>query len=80
VGQILQIGIALGIGAVILMIGRWGIKVLATGGPPDIDPDDVVEADIPYMCIVCGMQLTITYAQDADVTAPRHCHEPMVRV
>jgi hypothetical protein len=78
--QILQIGIALAIGATILMVGRWGINVLAAGGPPDVDPEDVVDVDIPFLCVVCGMQLTITYASADEVTAPRHCHEPMERV
>lgn len=75
--QFIQILIAVAIGAGILMAGRWGIKVLATGGPPDVDPDEVIDVAIPYECIVCGMRLTITQAQDDEVAAPRHCHEPM---
>jgi hypothetical protein len=78
--QILQIGIAIAIGVAILMLGRWGINVLAAGGPPEVHPEDVVDVDIPYLCVVCGMQLTITYASDDAVSAPRHCHEPMERV
>jgi len=39
-----------------------------------------VDVAIEYECTVCGMRLTITQAQDEDVTAPRHCMEPMERV
>ena len=62
------------------MLGRWGVTMLATGGPPDIDPDDVVDVEIKYECVVCGMRLTVTQAQDEEVAAPRHCMEPMERV
>lgn len=78
--QLIQVGIAVTIGAVILMLGRWGIKMLVTGGPPDVDPAEVVDVEIPFRCVVCGMQLTITHAQGGEVAAPRHCHEPMERV
>lgn len=61
-------------------MGRWGVKVLAAGGPPDIDPDAVVDVEIKYECVVCGLRLTVTQAQDEEVTAPRHCMEPMERV
>ena len=70
--------IALGLG--ILLVGRWGVKVLAAGGPPDIDPDAVVDVEIKYECVVCGLRLTVTQAQDEEVTAPRHCMEAMERV
>jgi hypothetical protein len=49
--------------------------------PEEIDPDDVVEVDIRFRCIVCGAEVTMTAAQDADeIDAPRHCREDMVRL
>ena len=77
---LIQAAIAIAIGVGIFLLGRWGVRVLATGGPPDVDPDDVIDVEIPYRCIVCGMQLTITHAQDDEVPAPRHCHEEMARI
>lgn len=71
------IAVALGVG--ILAVGRWGIVILASGGPPEIDPTAVVDVEIRYECTVCGLHLTVTQAQDEDVTAPRHCMEPMER-
>lgn len=68
------------IGLAIFWVGRWGVRVLATGGPPDVDPEAVVDVEIRYECTVCGMRLTVTQAHDEDVTAPRHCMEPMERI
>ena len=76
---VVQIAIAVGIGVSIFMLGRWGVKLLATGGPPDIDPAATIDVAIDYECTVCGMRLTITQAQDDDVAPPRHCMEPMER-
>ena len=77
---VIEIAIAVAIGLGILLLGRWGVKLLAAGGPPDIDPDSVVDVEIRYECIVCGMRLTVTQAQDEELVAPRHCHEEMVLV
>jgi hypothetical protein len=49
--------------------------------PEEIDPEDIVAVDIRFRCIVCGAEVTMTAAQDADeVDAPRHCREDMVRL
>lgn len=76
-GQFVQILIAFGIGFFILSLGRWGIRLLATPGPEEPDPDDVLEMEAAFRCTICGMRLVITHAQGADVAAPRHCREEM---
>jgi hypothetical protein len=49
--------------------------------PEEIDPEDVVAVDVRFRCIVCGAEVTMTAAQDAEeIEAPRHCREDMVRV
>ena len=58
------------------MAGRAGVKMLVNA-PHDPDPEDVVEVAMDYRCSVCGLHLTVTRAQGDDITAPRHCHEPM---
>jgi len=76
--QVIQIAVAVLIGVVILALGRWGIRVLATPIPDEPDPEDIVEVERHYRCTVCGMRLTVTHAQGEDVAAPRHCREEMV--
>jgi len=76
-GQLLQIVVAVAMGVAILLTGRWAIGLLATPGPEDADPDDVIEVDAPFLCTVCGLRLTVTHAQGEDVSAPRHCREQM---
>jgi hypothetical protein len=70
--------IAVAIGVVVFGASMWVIRMLATPPPPDPDPDEVVDVAVDYRCSVCGMQLTVTRAQDADPVAPRHCREEMV--
>ena len=73
---ILLVGIA--IGAVIFLGTLWTVRLIEFGPPPEPDPDAVRDVDISYRCSVCGMQLTVTQAQDAEVDPPRHCREEMV--
>ena len=68
--------IAAAIAAVILLAGRFGIRLLLSA-PLDPDPEDVVEVAKDYRCGVCGMRLTITHAPGDEVAPPRHCHEVM---
>jgi len=70
--------------AVLIAVGifaaaHWAIRLLAIPGPEEPDPDAVAEVAEDYKCTVCGLRLTVTHAQlDDDVTAPRHCREPMI--
>jgi hypothetical protein len=75
--QAVQVAIAVAMGLGILFIGRWGIRLLATPAPEDIDPDDVIDVEAPFICTVCGLRLTVTHAQGQEVDAPRHCREEM---
>ncbi len=70
--------IALAIGGTILAAGFWTVRLLATPGPEEPDPEEVVPVFVGYVCRVCGMALTVTQAQDAEPEPPRHCREPMV--
>ena len=71
--------IAVAIGVAIIAVTLWVIRLLLTPQPEDPDPDDVQEVAVDYRCVVCGMRLTVTHAQDAELDAPRHCREDMVR-
>jgi len=70
--------IAIGIGVAIMATGFWIVHLLATPPPPEPNPEDLSVVDQTFVCTVCGMQLTVTYAQSGDLTAPRHCREEMV--
>ena len=69
--------IAIAIGVTIFAVSLWVIRQLATPPPPEPDPDDVEMVDIPFVCTVCGMRLTITQTHGEEVRAPRHCREEM---
>jgi len=76
----MQYVIAVAIGVAIIAVTLWVVRLLLTPQPKDPDPDDVQEVAVDYRCVVCGMRLTVTHAQDADLDAPRHCREDMVEV
>jgi len=76
-GEVLQLAVAVALGAAILWLGWWGVRFLSAAGPSEPDPDEVVEVEAAFRCSVCGMRLTVTHAQGDDVDAPRHCREEM---
>jgi hypothetical protein len=76
----MQITIAIAIGVAIIAATLWVVKMLLIPQPDDPDPDQVKEIAVDYKCIVCGMRLTITHAQDENPDAPRHCREDMIEV
>ncbi len=76
----IDLAIAVVIGVMIMAVALWTIRLLATPPPPEPDPNELVDVEVTYQCSVCGMQLTVTYAQDADPKPPRHCREEMVLV
>ena len=78
----MTVAIAFLLGALIIAGTLWAIRFIAAGPPPEPDVDAIVEVDVPYLCTVCGMTLTVTQAQthdDDEIDAPRHCREDMVR-
>ena len=73
----LTFGIAVVLAILIVAATIWAIRFIASGPPPEPEMDDVREVDVPYVCTVCGMSLTVTQAHDGEITAPRHCREDM---
>ena len=70
--------IATAIGVAFFAVSIRVIRILATPGPEEPDPEHIVEVEAHYRCTVCGLRLTVTHAQDQDAEAPRHCREDMV--
>lgn len=73
---LVDVVVSVGLGALILAAGAFGIRMLRNA-PPDPDPDRAVEVAMDYRCAVCGMRVTVTRAQGQEFTPPRHCHEEM---
>jgi hypothetical protein len=65
------VGIAIFVGTLAI------VRMIATGPPPEPDPDLVHEVDVDYRCSICGMRLTVTQLQDAAAEPPKHCREVM---
>jgi hypothetical protein len=80
VGTVVEILVAVAIGLAILGAGVWAVRLLATPVPGEPDPEELVEVAIDYRCTVCGMTLTVTQAQGAEIRPPRHCREEMESV
>ena len=76
----MDIAIAVAIGVAIIAFTLWVVRLLLSPQPDDPDPDAIKEVAVDYRCVVCGMRLTITHAQEEDPEAPRHCREDMVEV
>jgi hypothetical protein len=75
----MNVVIAVALGVSVFAAGLWAVRMLARPVPTEPDPDEVIEVAVDYRCAVCGLRLTVTHAQDeSEVTAPRHCREPMV--
>lgn len=64
-------GLAIFVGTVLI------VRMIATGPPPEPDPDTVHEVEVDYRCSICGMRLTVTHQQDAAPEPPKHCRETM---
>ncbi len=75
----IDVGLALGLGLLILWVTVGAIRMLSTP-PPEVDPEDVVAVDQDYRCTVCGAELTMRAVNVQGDTAPKHCREEMVAV
>ena len=60
------------------MVGVKLVRVMMAPPPPD-EPDltKLEPVDLRYRCQVCGTEVTMTAAPDAEADAPRHCREDM---
>jgi hypothetical protein len=65
--------------AIFLVIAGGGLAFLKalTGARPKerIDPEDVTELDVFFVCSECGTEYQVTRL--GEIQVPRHCGEPM---
>ena len=65
------VGLAIFVGPIAI------VRMIASGPPPEPDPESVHEVEVDYRCSICGMRLTVTQQQDAAPEPPKHCREVM---
>jgi hypothetical protein len=70
--------------AVVLFLGIAGVGLvflrgIVSGRPVEkIEPEDVAELDVFFVCVECGTEFQVTRL--GEVQVPRHCGEPMAVV
>jgi hypothetical protein len=73
-----RILIALAACIAIYLLGVRIVRVMLMPPPPDEpDTEKLRPVDLQYRCMVCGTEVTMTAAPDAEADAPRHCREDM---
>jgi hypothetical protein len=84
--------LALSVGSVVwflaglvLMFVLWRggmaiLKALSAPPAPPPEPGEMRKVNVRYRCDVCGVELKLTLAPDADPPPPRHCLEDMTIV
>jgi hypothetical protein len=79
VPDVVRVLIALAACVTIYLVGVRLVRVMLAPPPPD-EPDlsKLQPVDYRYRCTVCGTEVTMTAAPDAEAPdAPRHCREDM---
>ena len=60
----------------IAAVGLSFLRAIASARPRErIQPEDVAELDVFFVCVECGTELQVTRL--GEVQVPRHCGEPM---
>lgn len=69
--------IALLLGGVLLFLGIWFLRAFSANGgrSAEIDPEDVADLDVFFVCGECGTEYQVTKV--GQVSIPRHCGESM---
>ncbi len=78
VGVIVSLAIALVFFVLVMRIGVGALSRLGTPTPPPPPPGELRKVKLTYWCSLCGSELRMTLATDAEPEAPRHCMEDMV--
>ncbi len=74
---LLRLAIAVVIVLVIWKVGIAVLRAVSAGGGPkeEIEPEDVEDLEVFFVCSECGTELKVTTL--GKVQVPRHCGEPM---
>lgn len=80
-GWLARSAVALVAALAIYVVGAAVLAKFKVVPEAEPDPDQVVAVEIRFQCVVCGTEVLMTSAREgAEIEAPRHCREDMVRV
>ena len=73
----LRVLLALALFVAIIKIGFTMVRAASAGGgsKTKIEPEDVEDLDVFFVCKECGTELKVTAL--GEIQVPRHCGEPM---
>ena len=74
---LLKLVIAIGIAFLIIKIGVFILKSLATPLPEPPPPGELRKVKLLYRCELCGAEVRMTSAAEENPEHPRHCMEDM---
>ena len=77
---VLQVLVAILIFAVVMRVGLWMMRVIASDPPPPPPKGEMRRVDLRYRCSVCGTEMKVTLAPEAEPDPPRHCMEEMALI
>ena len=73
---LIQSLIAAALFVVVAFVGLAVLRAIAGGGQRErIDPEDVADLDVFFVCNECGTEFQVTRL--GEIQVPRHCGEPM---
>ena len=74
---LLRMLIALLLGGTLLFVGIWFLRAFSANGgrSAEVDPQDVADLEVFFVCGECGTEYQITKV--GQVSIPRHCGESM---
>ena len=72
----IQALIATALFVLVALVGLAVLRAIAGGGRREhIDPEDVADLDVFFVCEECGTEFQVTRL--GEIQVPRHCGEPM---
>jgi len=74
---LVKILIGLAFAYVVLRLGFWMLRGMASPVPPPRPSGEMRKINLRYRCSICGVELKMTAAPDEDPPPPRHCTEDM---
>jgi len=77
---VLQVLVAILIFAVVMRVGLWLMRVIASDPPPPPPRGEMRRVDVRYRCSVCGTEMKVTLAPEEEPEPPRHCMEEMALI
>ena len=73
----LKIFVAVLVFLLIMRVGVAILRALATPRPEPPPAGEMRKVDLRYRCSICGAEVRMTAAAEADPEPPRHCLEDM---